>query len=148
MTMMTAFLTQVIVVMVMMVIAIVVAMPSPHPKTMGGWLRRVLDVLSALGELIGGLLWFVRPRALVELLLPPHMVCPSFFKHLSLKQWRDNAGRGCEDDQDIFEWLEARNLPPVPRDKYCPEKGMWVDDMERDEREAYLKELRHEGLRT
>jgi hypothetical protein len=90
------------------------------------------------------------PRRLAELLLPPHRLCR--FPHLSLKQWRENAEEFLTRDSDgltwcerhgktIFEWLEARNLPPVPRDEYCPEKRRWVDDMERDEREAYLKEV-------
>jgi hypothetical protein len=62
---------------------------------------------------------------------------------------RDKDGLSwCErHGKTVFEWLEERNLPPVPRDKYCPEKG-WVKYMNADERAAYLEELRREGLRT
>jgi hypothetical protein len=56
---------------------------------------------------------------------------------------RDDDGLSwCErEGKTIFEWLEAMNLPPVPRDEYCPEKRRWVHNMERYERIAYLEEI-------
>lgn len=83
------------------------------------------------------------PRRVAELVLPPHIICPPCFEHLSLEQWRENAKHWhAQYEETVFEWLESRNLPPVPRDEYCPEKRKWVEDMSRDEREAYLKEVR------
>jgi hypothetical protein len=64
------------------------------------------------------------------------------FWHLSLKEWRHNAKDYCQRQIGIFGWLEERNLPPIPQDKYCYETRQWVDDMNRDDKAAYLKELR------
>lgn len=36
------------------------------------------------------------PRVVVELLLPPHKICPMVFWHLSLKEWRENAEDYCQ----------------------------------------------------
>jgi hypothetical protein len=133
-----------------LLLIVAVVMPVLLPPV-AGEVRRIGP--RETGRRIGAGTWrLVRywglglPRRFAELLLPPHIVCPPVFEHLSLKEWRANAKDFVGDDdglgwcgregKTVFEWLEARNLPPVPRDEYCPEKRRWVDDMERDERET------------
>lgn len=123
--------------------------------TLVQWRANASVLSNVMGVVTGLIRWGRRlPRRVAELVLPPHIICPPVFEHLSLEQWRDNAKDFVGDDglgwcgrngKTVFEWLEARQLPPVPRDKYCPEKRKWVDNMERGEKEAYLKELRCQG---
>jgi hypothetical protein len=88
--------------------------------------------------------WYRIPKTLIELVLPPHRICPPVLKHLRLAQWRASAENYFQpqNGRTVFDWLEAWGLPPIPRDRYCYEKGKWVDQMSYYEKKEYLEELR------
>jgi hypothetical protein len=73
--------------------------------------------------------WRRLHRTLLEVALPPHLICPRELNHLSLNQWRKIANdfwpawneaiaNGKEFNEWINEWLAALGLPPVARNGF------------------------------
>jgi hypothetical protein len=91
----------------------------------------------------GHMRWW-RLRTLAELMLPPHRICPLALEHVTLSQWRGNADDyfSPQNKGTIFEWLEAKSLPPIPKDRFCYEEMRWIHNMGPMAKEAYLKQLR------
>lgn len=67
-------------------------------------------------------------RTLIEIMLPPHLICPPELDELSFDQWRkiandywparhDGERNGKWDDKWHSEWLPAQGLPPLPAKK-------------------------------
>jgi hypothetical protein len=88
-------------------------------------------------------------KTLVEVILPPHRACPPALWHLALSQWRENADAyfSPQNKESVFEWLEAKGLPPIPTDRFCYEEMSWVHNMGPMAQAAYLKQLREGKIR-